>query len=782
MIVKKLWIVFLVCVSSVLAYAVQVSVELVPDAWTGHCNPVEIGGRKGWQSEPWKGLQSRYFFFDVKDPAFKNGKAPELKVTLKYFDTVSVPVTLQYDSTDSSIKHKDGDGAWKQGQTFRPSGTGGLKSYTWTVPDAMFANRCGNHDFRIAIGENTDFTIESVVVETVGSVAEQPVSAADDDGTATLCPRTWGTVANPVIIAGRSAWQSQQWKEETGGRYFYFDIQDSLLKNGNADHVTVTLTYLDQFNVPVFLQYDSSDTSVSSPQGDGVWRRAETFTTGDSGEWKTFTWALDDTLFKSRCSGHDFRIAVGANVDFVIAGCAVSGTPKQTFIMPDVLSSDMILQRDAPVPVWGQAEDGTVVTVSFNSFDLECTARDGRWRVIFPPMAASAQPLTMTISSDSGAPEIQYSNILIGDVWFASGQSNMEMQLGAAKGADEAIAASADPQLRLFKVDKELENTVPPLGTAWTVAGPSTVPSMSAVGYYFVREIRQTQDIPVGLLQCAYGGTVTETWCSPEVMSQGWPDWEAFETRSLQNPDWPRRNTSSALYGRMLKTVMPFAVKGFLWYQGEGNAARAEEQKKLFPAMVADWRKSWGSETLPFYIVQLARFDQATWHEFRCAQLDVWTNTPNTYMAVTIDLSKDWNHNNHPIHPTTKAPIGHRLALAARANVYGETDLVYSGPVIRSMDDKDGAAVLSFDHVGSGLVASDGQPLRGFYISADGETFVAADAQIEGDTVVVKSSNVWKPIAVRYGAEADMGGENLDVNLANQEMLPASPFTVFVNP
>ncbi|VGO21968.1 sialate O-acetylesterase [Pontiella sulfatireligans] len=582
----------------------------------------------------------------------------------------------------------------------------------------------------------------------------------------------------PVTVAGRSAWKSLKAKEEHKSRFLSFDIQDPLLKNGNTKTVTLTLTYLDQFKVPLILKYDSSDQSAGE---NGIWKQLPGVTTGDSGEWKTASWTLDDALFRSRCHGHDFRITVGGDVDFIIEDCTVLGTPKQTLIVPDVFSDNMILQRNAPIPVWGWADDGTVVTVTFAGYDLDSTARDGKWQVVFPPMKANKTPQTMTVSTDSNIPTLQYSNILVGDVWLASGQSNMEMMLKEEKGGAEAVSASENPLLRLFKVPRCLESTVAPVGTTWSESNPGSSAGQSAVGYFFVSELQEELDIPVGLLQCAYGGTVTETWCSPEVLEQGWPDWELFEENALRNPEWPRRNTSSELYNRMLKTVMPFPVKGFIWYQGEGNASRAEEQKALFPNMVADWRKSWGNDELPFYIVQLARYEAADWHEFRCAQLDVWKNTPDSYMAVTIDLSKDWNADNHPIHPSTKAPIGHRLALAARATVYGETDLVYSGPIIRSMEVKNEAMVLSFDHIGSGLIASDNQPLRGFYISADGERFVEASAEIKGDTVIVQSSNVRNPVAVRYGAEVDMDKEALDVNLANQEMLPASPFTVNLN-
>ncbi len=459
-------------------------------------------------------------------------------------------------------------------------------------------------------------------------------------------------------------------------------------------------------------------------------------------------------------------------------GSTLPEPAKPALTLPDVFSDNMILQRNAPVPVWGTAADGTVVTVTFAGYDLDSTARNGKWRVFFPPMKANKAPQTMTVATDSHTPTLRYSNILIGDVWLASGQSNMAYYLLKEKHGAEALAASANPMLRLFKVPgaRRFASST----GRWEKAGPDSEVTKitSAVGYHFVRELQEKIDIPVGLITCTYGGTVTETWCSPEVLSQDLPLWDKYEKQNRKNPKGKTVNASSYLYESMIKTVMPFPVKGFIWYQGSANISRFEEQKRLLPAMADDWRKSWGNDELPFYFVQLPRFEERNWHVFREAQLDIWKNNPNTFMAVTIDLPKDYDANNHPIHPNTKAPIGHRLALAARAKVYGETNLVYSGPVIKSMQVNGGAAILSFDHMGSGLIASDGQPLRGFYISEDGETFMAAEAKIRGDTVVVSATTVQQPVAVRYGADLDMGKEKLDVNLANKERLPASPFTI----
>ncbi len=446
--------------------------------------------------------------------------------------------------------------------------------------------------------------------------------------------------------------------------------------------------------------------------------------------------------------------------------------------MPDVFSDNMIIQRETVVPVWGRAEDGTKVSVSFAGLTKKTKAKDGVWRVEFPPMEANKVAQTMTVSASTGF-EKEINNVLIGDVWFASGQSNMEMNLAGVKEGEEAIAASENPMLRLFKVPRSLENEDWPVGTSWQEANPQSRPPQSAVGYFFVQELQEELDIPIGLLNCSYGGTVTETWCSPEVLKASYPEWEAWEKARLQDPEHSKRNTSSFLYNRMVKSVHPFPVKGFIWYQGSANAGRAEEQKKLFPAMVTDWRKSWGNEKLPFYFVQLPRFDRANWHKFRNAQREIAEDLPNSYLAVTIDLSKHWNIDNHPIHPTTKKPIGHRLALAALAKVYGK-DIVYSGPMVKELKVESDKAILSFNHIGSGLQALDGKRLRGFYISADGEKFVEAIAEITNNTVTVLDERVKTPVAVRYGSEDDMGKEDLNVNLGNAEGLPASPFTIRV--
>ena len=199
--------------------------------------------------------------------------------------------------------------------------------------------------------------------------------------------------------------------------------------------------------------------------------------------------------------------------------------------MPDVFSDNMIIQRETVVPVWGRAEDGTKVSVSFAGITKKTKAKDGVWRVEFPPMDANKVAQTMRVSASDGF-EREFKNVLIGDVWFASGQSNMELSLQIANGGEEAIASSENSMLRLFKVPRILEDKDWPIGTSWHEANPQTTPPQSEAGYFFVQELQRELDIPIGLLNCSYGGTVTETWCSPEVLSAGYPDWESYEEKA----------------------------------------------------------------------------------------------------------------------------------------------------------------------------------------------------------------------------------------------------------
>jgi sialate O-acetylesterase len=276
------------------------------------------------------------------------------------------------------------------------------------------------------------------------------------------------------------------------------------------------------------------------------------------------------------------------------------------------------------------------------------------------------------------------------------------------------------------------------------------------VGYFFGSELHKSVKVPIGLIVSAWGGTPAEAWTPREVLERDFPP-----TIQRHPPDSNKR--ASCLYNAMLHPLLPYAMRGVIWYQGEANNQYAQEYRTLFPAMIASWRKAWNQENLPFLFVQIAPF-QAMSPELREAQLLTWKTTPHTAMVVTTDVGDAKN-----IHPANKRPVGERLALAARALAYGEK-LEYSGPVYESMTVQGSKAVVTFGHYGSGLLAKDGE-LKGFVIAGKDLKFVSAKAEIKGQTVIVSSETVPSPVAVRYG------WENVpDVNLYNQEGLPASPF------
>jgi sialate O-acetylesterase len=427
--------------------------------------------------------------------------------------------------------------------------------------------------------------------------------------------------------------------------------------------------------------------------------------------------------------------------------------------------------------------------------------KDGHWQVRLKPLQAGG-PFTMTITGDN---TINVNNLLIGEVWLCSGQSNMGFQLSRAANAAEAIAAAGDPQLRLFSVPHGATDTpLTDVAGTWKASTPETAPTFSAVAWFFGRELRRALKVPVGLIDSSVGGTPAEAWTSHatleadpelrqilELQAQKVKDYDPATAAAKRKqatekqkqaaakakaageparkapraPVDPSHSSSrpSALYNAMIAPLEPYAIAGAIWYQGEANAGRATQYQKLFPAMIQNWRQAWGQGDFPFLFVQIAPFERMT-PEIREAQLLCWQKVPRTAMAVITDIGEEKD-----IHPTKKEPVGARLALAARAIAYSEK-LEYSGPVYASLKVDGNRAVVSFTHVGSGLVAQGGE-LKGFTIAGADGSFVSATAAIEGDKVVVSSPSVAKPVAVRYGW-ANMP----DVNLANKEGLPATPF------
>jgi sialate O-acetylesterase len=480
--------------------------------------------------------------------------------------------------------------------------------------------------------------------------------------------------------------------------------------------------------------------------------------------------------------------------------------------LPAIFGDNMVLQGGTHVSLWGWADPNEEINVrvSWSKVDWTIRADDqGRW-ILQTASPEFGGPYEITFK---GKNTITIKNILAGEVWVCSGQSNMEMAVRSAASAEQEIAAADYPQIRLFTVEKKVaEKPLNDCKGKWVICSPQTIGGFSAAGYFFGRELHKELKQPVGLINTSWGGTPAEAWTSPVALQEN-PGLEPILTRykkalevlpeatakykeslakweeavkqakadGKQPPSRPgaplgpdNPNSPAGLYNGMVAPLIPYTVRGAIWYQGESNAGRAYQYRDLFPTMIKSWWNAWGQEgqgDFPFLFVQLANFmatkeepGDSSWAELREAQL-MTLEMSNTGMAVIIDIgdAKD-------IHPKNKQDVGKRLALWALANTYSK-DVVYSGPLYKSMAKKDKTIVLSFDHLGGGLVAKGGESLQGFAIAGADHKFVWADAKIEGDKIVVSSDKVADPIAVRY-AWAD----NPVCNLYNKAGLPASPF------
>lgn len=460
--------------------------------------------------------------------------------------------------------------------------------------------------------------------------------------------------------------------------------------------------------------------------------------------------------------------------------------------LPSFFSDHMVLQRGIKIPVWGIASPGEKITVKLANHSAQTKANaQGRWQVSLPSMEAGG-PYELVVKGEND--EIVLRDVLIGDVWIASGQSNMQWPVSASMNAEKEIASANHPQIRLLQAP--LKSTKEPqwdIECKWQVCSPQTVKDFSAVAYFFARDLQKNLDIPIGIINSSVGGTPAEAWASMQTL-RSLPElkplleiWEKYDEElekwiagGKQGPhptppfnlgaDWAEFWRPAGLYNAMIAPFTRFPIKGAIWYQGESNVGRAKEYSVLFPAMIEDWRKHWGIGDFPFLFVQLANFMQrhpepteSAWAELREAQLAA-LKLPKTGVAVAIDIG-DAND----IHPKNKQDVGKRLALAALAIAYGKK-VVYSGPMFEKMQIEGDKIRIFFKHTGSGLVCK-GDKLTGFAIAGEDKRFHWAEARIEGNTVVVWSPQVPHPVAVRY-AWAD----NPDCNLYNKEGLPAVPF------
>jgi len=472
------------------------------------------------------------------------------------------------------------------------------------------------------------------------------------------------------------------------------------------------------------------------------------------------------------------------------------GVAQAELQVSPMFSDNAVLQQGVAVPVWGWAEDSETVTVQYRGQKVKTKPEYGKWSVTLKKLKYGA-PDRLAISTRDKT--IVFTNVVVGEVWLCSGQSNMEWPLERSFEPEADIAAATNSLIRYFHVLKNKSDApTTRINARWQLCAPEVARSSTAVGYYFARALFESKNVPIGLIESDWGGSPIEVWMSRETLEmrsryipeilEGYNDTyrkyrdanlayeiekaeatkagEKFDKRGPWQPWKP-----SELYQGMIAPLIPYALKGAIWYQGESNAGRAEQYRVLFVDMIGNWRRDWGQGDFTFLCVQLAPFKavqdqpgESDWAELREAQLLATKVLPNVGIAVITDVgdSKD-------IHPRKKQPVGERLAFAARGIAYGDK-IVYSGPIYRSSEINGGKVILHFDHTFSGLEARGGE-LKGFAICGEDHRFFWAKAEIIGDLVVVTSPEVPNPVAVRYG-----WADCPEVNLYNRAGFPASPF------
>jgi sialate O-acetylesterase len=476
--------------------------------------------------------------------------------------------------------------------------------------------------------------------------------------------------------------------------------------------------------------------------------------------------------------------------------------------LPAVIGDNMVLQQGVEVPIWGWAEPGEKVIIGLGIYSQVWGAeadKEGKWMVKIGPFNTGG-PYELTAK---GKNTITIKNVMVGEVWVCSGQSNMQWSVKRSANAEQEIAAADYPKIRLFTVERNTSGQ--PLDDcvgSWSACSPNTVPGFSAVAYFFGRKLHKELNVPIGLINTSWGGTRIEPWTPPvgfasvpkldriqkeieQADSKYCKDvagsldtietWVRNSRKALAAnqpvppvPIWPEHSLNSrgkptGLYNAMLHPLVPFAIRGAIWYQGESNREDGLLYYEKMKALINGWRNVWEQADFPFYYVQLAPYRYGPdplllpriWQAQKTA-----LSIPNTGMAVTTDIG-----NLTDIHPKNKQDVGKRLALWALAKTYGRKDLIYSGPLHKSMSVEGNKIRIRFDHVGGGLASRDGKPLTWFTIAAADSNFVEAQAKIDGDTVLVWSDTVAKPAAVRFGWH-----QEAQPNLMNKEGLPASPF------
>jgi sialate O-acetylesterase len=513
----------------------------------------------------------------------------------------------------------------------------------------------------------------------------------------------------------------------------------------------------------------------------------------------------------------------------MVGGGIASGAAGSGIAFAPAFGDNMVLQREMPLPVWGRAEPGGRITVEFAGQKQTANAdAGGNWQVTLEPLPASREPRTLSVSvadvPNSAPGTARLTNVLVGEVWLAAGQSNMEWPLAREAHAATELPAATNASLRLLNLpfagqyfyarpfgSNEIARMTPEkfYSGEWQSCSPASAKDFSAIAYYFGREVRQELNVPVGIIHLAVGGSPTEAWIRraalagvPELRAMTHGSWltnasldDWCRERGLQNLDPPIRSGLSVpgddlgpnyhfkpgfLWEAGPARLLPFAVRGVLWYQGESNSLeprRVAQHEKLFPLLVRDWRAQWGRPRLPFLYCQLSSistnggYKSAGWPEFRDQQRRFLEMIPDTAMAVTSDLG-------HPtdVHPRNKRDVGHRLALAALARVY-KCNIEFNGPLVSITERRGDQAVVRFQHA-QGLKTTDGEPPNHFEVAGADGTFFPATAAIENDAVVLMCAQVPRPVVVRYAWQPYPKPVQ---NLVNAARLPASTFRLEVN-
>ena len=456
-----------------------------------------------------------------------------------------------------------------------------------------------------------------------------------------------------------------------------------------------------------------------------------------------------------------------------------------TLAISGAFKDHMVLQRETEAVIWGTGVPGRKVSVMGtwdNKVYRVSSDKDGKWQTKMKTTKAGG-PYQVHVGD--GKKEITLNDVLLGDVWICGGQSNMQWKMRGfgVNHWKEDVQKAKLPMIRLCDVPQVLGlEEQDKVSASWKVCSPNSVMTFSAVGYFFGSRLHKELNVPIGLISTNWGGSSAEAWASEEVLRKQFPEFKsAFAKypgqlqeggatyRGKNKPRWLNQRSPSACYNSMIKPLLPFSCRGVIWYQGESNVKTPEQYQTLFPAMIQDWRDRWGQGDLPFYFVQIAPFHYKT-NPMSAAFLreaqGMALALPNTGMVVTMDIGDPTN-----IHPKVKKPVSERLALLALKHTYGKSELVASGPVYSEQKIKGKKIRLSFTEIGGGLASRDNKPLTHFTIAGNNGKFVPANAEIDGDTIVVQSPQISKPKAVRFGwGSADMP------NLMNKEGLPASSF------